>query len=92
VQSKLRLGLIYILAPRSDAADAPRVEPLRPKDSLLELVQNTYMNWLLNREQRAEEFNVLGNLVQQVPVCRLVPHRDPRKIPKLCELIESARW
>jgi hypothetical protein len=92
VQSKLPLGLIYILAPRSDAADAPRVEPLRPKDSLLELVQNTYMNWLLNREQRAEEFNVLGHLVQQVPVCRLVPHRDPGKIPQLCELIESARW
>lgn len=63
--------------------------PPRVKAELLELVKNTYMNWLLDREQRAEEFNVLGNLVQQVPVRRLVPHSDPRKIPQLCELIES---
>jgi len=88
VQTKLPVGLIYLIAPRSDAVDAPRVEPLRPKDALLELVKNTYMNWLLNREQRAEEFNVLGNLVQQVPVRLLVPHSDPVRIPQLCELIE----
>jgi len=89
VGAKLPVGLIYVIAARSAAADAPRVEPLRPKDALLELVKNTYMNWLLDREQRAEEFNVLGNLVQQVPVRRLVPHSDPFKIPQLCELIES---
>lgn len=88
-QSKLPLGLVYIIAPRSDAADAPRAEPLKPKDALLELVKNTYMNWLLNREQRAEEFNLLGNLVEQVPVRRLVPHSNPKRIPQLCELIES---
>jgi hypothetical protein len=85
---KMPLGLVYIIAPRSAAADAPRVEELPRKDSLLELVKNTYMNWLLDREQRAEEFNVLGNLVQQVPVRRLVPHSDPRKIGPLCKLIE----
>jgi hypothetical protein len=88
-QSKLPLGLIYVIAPRSDAANVPRVEDLPPKDALLELVKNTYMNWLLNREQRAEEFNVLGNLVQQVPVRRLVPHSNHGKISQLCELIES---
>ena len=88
-QSKLPLGLIYIIAPRSHAADVPRSENLLPKDALLELVKNTYMNWLLNREQRAEEFNVLGNLVQQVPVRRLIPHSDRAKITQLCELIES---
>ena len=87
-REKLPLGLVYIIVPRSATADAPRVEELRPRDSLLELVKNTYMNWLLDRQQRAEEFDVLGNLVQQVPVRRLVPHRDPRKIGQLCELIE----
>jgi hypothetical protein len=76
---KLPLGMVYLIAPRSAAADAPRVEELPRKDSLLELVKNTYMNWLLN---------VLGNLVQQVPVRRLVPHSDPRKIEPLCKLIE----
>ena len=89
VPAKLPIGLIYVITPRSDAADAPRVEPLRPKDALMELVKNTYMNWLLDREQRAQEFDFLGNLVRQVPVRRLVPHSDPRKIPQLCEMIES---
>ena len=86
---KLPLGLIYLIAARSDGADTPRVEPLSPKDALLELVKNTYMNWLLNRQQRAEEFNVLGNLVQQVPVRRLVPNSNPARIAELCQLIES---
>jgi len=87
--SKLPLGLIYLIAPRTAAANTPHIETLAPKDALMELVKNTYMNWLLNREQRAEEFNVLGSLVQQVPVRRLVPHSDPAQIPQLCELIES---
>jgi hypothetical protein len=88
VKQKIPLGLVYVLGERTAAAHAPYVEELRPKDSLLELVKNTYMNWLLDREQRAEEFNVLGNLVQQVAVRRLVPHSDPEKIGQLCELIE----
>ena len=87
-KNKLPLGLIYVIAERSSAHDAPRVEELRPKDSLLELVKNTYMNWLLDREQRAAEFDVLGHLVEQVPVRRIVPHSDPQKIARLCELIE----
>ena len=89
VSGKTRLGLIYVFGERSCSPHAPRVEELRPKDALLELVKNTYMNWLLDRQQRADEFNVLGNLVTQVPVSRIVPHSDPKKIPQLCELIES---
>jgi len=29
------------------------------REALLSLVQNTYMNWLLNRKQRAAEFDAL---------------------------------
>lgn len=88
-RERLPVGVIYMLAMRSESPDSPRVEELTPKDALLELVKNTYMNWLLDREQRAEEFNVIGNLVQQVPVRRLVPHSDPQGIGRLCELIQS---
>jgi hypothetical protein len=45
------------------------------------------MNWVLDREQRANEFNALCRLVQQVPVRRIVPHAKPEKIAGLCELI-----
>ncbi len=85
----LPLGLIYLFAPRSGEASAPRVEEMSPREALLTLVQNTYMNWLLDREQRAVEFDALSRLVQQVPVRRIVPHSDPGRIPALCELIQA---
>lgn len=85
----LPLGLIYLFAPRSVEAGAPRVEEMSPREALLSLVQNTYMNWLLDREQRAVEFDVLSRLVQQVPVRRIVPHSDAGRIPALCELIQA---
>ncbi len=56
-------------------------------EALLSLVQNTYMNWLLDRKQRAAEFDALGKLVMQVPTQRIVPHLDPGCIGALCELI-----
>ena len=85
----LPLGLIYLFGPRSDDAGTPRVEEMRPREALLNLVQNTYMNWLLDREQRAVEFDTLSRLVQQVPVRRIVPHQDPGRIAALCELIQK---
>jgi hypothetical protein len=54
---------------------------------LLELVQNTYMNWLLDRSQRAAEFELLAHLVSGIPVRRIVPHRDPTRLGELCDLI-----
>ena len=57
------------------------------REALLDLVQNTYMNWLLDRRQRAAEFDALSKLVAQVPVRRIVPHLDPGRIGVLCELI-----
>ena len=93
VKEKQPLGIIYVLGERTASAQAPCVRELRAKEALLELVKNTYMNWLLDREQRAEEFNVLGNLVQQIPVRQLAAHSDPQRITQLCELIveDSAR-
>jgi hypothetical protein len=86
-EKKLPLGILYLFAPRSVDVDVPRVEKLSPREALLELVQNTYMNWVLNREQRANEFDALCRLVQQVPVRRIVPHAKPEKITGLCDLI-----
>jgi hypothetical protein len=85
--TKLPLGILYLFAPRSSEQDAPRVERLSPREALLELVQNTYMNWVLDREQRAKEFDTLCRLVQRVPLRRIVPHARPEKIAALCELI-----
>ena len=83
------LGSVYILAPRVAENDAPRVEEISTRQALLDLIQNTYMNWLLDRRQRAAEFETLTKLVQQVPVRRVVPHFDPARITALCDLIEE---
>ncbi len=83
------LSAIYLLAPRVSGNDAPRIEDLSARESLLELVQNTYMNWLLNRTQRSAEFDLLSRLVTQVPVRRIVPHTDTDRIGALCDLIIS---
>lgn len=84
---KQPLGAVYILAPRETAANAPRIEEVSNRDVLLELVQNTYMNWLLDRRQRAAEFELLAHLVSRVSVRRIVPHRDPARIGPLCDLL-----
>ena len=81
------VSAVYIFAPRAAEAGAPWIEALSPREALLDLVQNTYMNWLLDREQRVAEFDALSKLVTQVSVRRIVPHLDPRRIGALCDLI-----
>jgi hypothetical protein len=81
-------GAIYLLSCRSREASTPRIEELTQHRAMLGLVQNTYMNWILNPKQRAAEFDFLGKLVTQVPVRRIVPHGDPDRIGAFCELIE----
>jgi hypothetical protein len=78
---------VYFLAPRVAEADAPRIEEVGAREAILNLIQNTYMNWLLDRNQRAAEFDALSKLVTQVPMRRIVPHADPGRIGELCDLI-----
>jgi len=81
------LAAIYVLSPREAGPNAPRIEEVRGHEVLLDLVQNTYMNWILDRSQRASEFKVLAHLISKIPVRRVVPHRDPAQIGALCDLI-----
>ena len=53
----------------------------------MELVRNSYVNYLLDCAMRAREFEVLGKLVRCVPVRRVVPHADPARLPALCQAI-----
>jgi hypothetical protein len=78
---------VYVLAPRVSAENAPRIEEISSREALLHLVQNTYINWLLDRAHRTAEFDSLSRVVTQIPVRRIVPHTDPTKIGALCDLI-----
>jgi len=87
VSEKKPLGLIYVFGERGGEASAPRIEEMVPREALLELVRKTYMNWLLDRQRRAEEFDELAKVAQKVPVRRIIAHKDAEKIGELCELI-----
>lgn len=81
------LAAIYLLAARSDSSGAPNLAELSPKDALLGLIENTYMNALRDKAPRAREFELLGNIAAAFPVRRLTPHTDPARIGALCELL-----
>ncbi len=83
------LGAVYLLGERATGVRTPRIEEISSREALLELVQNTYMNALLTKEQRATEFELLSRLVSRVPCKRVIPHCDGAKIGELCEWIEK---
>jgi hypothetical protein len=83
----LPLAAVYVLAGREEA-HAPRLEPVPASEALLTLVANVYMGWLPGAAERARDFARMGELAAGVPVVRLVPHRDPARLPELCGLIE----
>ena len=89
-QQPLPLGSIFLLGERSAEPDAPFIEEVAPKEALLALVANSYATNLLDREMRKNEFEVLGRLVNRIPVRRLRSHRESARIEALCDLIEKA--
>lgn len=81
------LSVIYFLEPRSSQTPERRIEAMKPRDAIAKLVQNTYMNTLLSREQRAAEFDVLSRLAASVAFRRLISHSDNAGLDSLCDLI-----
>jgi hypothetical protein len=81
------LRTIYFLDERSDSEEAPYVERLLPRVALVALITNTYANYLLAPEERAQEFGMLGKLISAVPVRRVVPHTSPERLDALCQVI-----
>lgn len=82
----LPLKTIYLLGERKDEP-APCIETLPPQEALVSLVANTYATNILDREMRAREFEVLGQVVSSVPIRRIHPHCDARRLNELCQLI-----
>jgi hypothetical protein len=83
----LPLAAVYVLGGHSTDAAAPFVEQMSAHEALMALIANTYTNYLLDREMRAREFELLGRLVARVAVRRLIAHADPARLPQLCQLI-----
>ncbi len=83
----LPLAAIYILGERSMDPSAPSIETVPAQASLITLVRNTYVNYVLDKRMRAQEFEILGRLIRHVRLRRLVPNANPVYLTKLCDLV-----
>jgi len=86
-RTPLRLGAVYLLSERSTEVRAPVFERVPAGAGLIALVQNTYMNYLLDTPMRAREFELLGRLLERVPLRQVTAHPDPAELPHLCSAI-----
>jgi hypothetical protein len=84
----LALAAIYILGERRPDP-APYLERMPRQKALLALVAETYANKILDREMRASEFEVLGQLVTSVPTRQVYPNVSASKLEELCRIIRE---
>jgi hypothetical protein len=82
-----QLGAIYMLAERAEEPGRPTVGKVGPRDAMLELLCNTYVNHLVDPEMLSREFALLSRLLQNVPLRVVSPHEDSSRIPQLCQVI-----
>jgi hypothetical protein len=85
-RQSLPLGLVYLLD-AEDAAHPIGAAALPSSEALMALVGNTYGGRILDRAQRAAEFDTLGHLVDSVPVRRLTRPADFARLPAFVELV-----
>lgn len=83
----LPLAAIYILAERRADTGAPFVSNLAPAEALMALIANTYATYLMDKQMRVREFELLPRLLNSMPIRRVTPHSDPARIGELCRTI-----
>ncbi len=87
--TKLPLGAIYVLDRRDASLTTPVLEEISGEQAFMTLVANTYVNYLLDRNMRRAEFDVLGRVVLEIPVRRVRAPAGPSAIFNLCEAIAA---
>ena len=83
----LPLAAIYVLAERQADTGAPFVSNLAPAEALMALIANTYATYLMDKQMRVREFELLPRLLHSIPIRRVTPHSDPARIGELCRTI-----
>jgi hypothetical protein len=86
-ESAAPLGAVYFLGERRNEPSAPHIEPMTAQEGVIHLVANTYVNYLLTPAMRAREFELLAGLAARIPLRRIHPHSDPKRLPDLCRLL-----
>jgi hypothetical protein len=88
----LRLAAIYRLEDHSSNADSVSIRPTSVREALLELVANTYTNYLLEPAQAAMQLQWLSRLAARVPLRRVAVPADHTRLGEFCgALLEDIR-
>jgi hypothetical protein len=85
----LPLGAIYVLGPREETLAPPVIDDIAGSYALRQLVSNTYVNYLLDRDMRSREFDVISKLVVRIPIRRVRPPADSSAVLDFSEAIAS---
>ncbi len=83
----LPLVAVYVLTQRSTDSRAPFIEALPPQAALMNLVANTYGNTILDSTMRAQEFRVLGQIAESLPIRSLVARDNAAQLARLYDLV-----
>ena len=81
------LGAIYILAKRTAAAEAPRIEQRSAVTRLFCLIEQTYSSYVPDKRVEARGFEMLGRVARSVPVRIVAPHVDIERLERLCDVV-----
>ena len=84
----LPLAAIYFLGDRG-AGESVRMEPVSAARALIDLVSDSHATEYVDKPQRAEEFDVLARLLEQVPCRRVTPCEELARVPELCAAIAT---
>jgi hypothetical protein len=88
-QRALPLRAIYLLDDRDAALKSPQITEVEGMPALLNLIANTYVNYLIDPQMRQREFSTLGRLLARTPVRNVRPPADPARLRNLCEAIRD---
>jgi hypothetical protein len=83
----LPLAAIYYINDRDDNPACPQIAPMTTQAQLITLVTNSYTNYLLDKQLRAQEFELLSRVVAQIPIRQLTPHTDIERLVETIELV-----
>ena len=85
----IRLGAIYFLGTREKDLASPVIEPFSGNRALLALFAETYVNYLLTADMQRRCFDVLGRIIDRVPVHNVQLASDPATAVDLCKVVTA---
>ncbi len=84
VEQMIPVDVVYII---QDRGAEMSINPLSPAQALMNLMKNTYLDYLIDNRLRAADMNLLAKLVNTVAIRKVIPEDSLNRLPSLYEAI-----